>query len=191
MIDTQSLVGKFLIATPYMPDPLFARSVILICGEDNRGIVGFIINRPIETLSLKDFFSQLKISLKQSYPLSSRIYFGGPVDTTRGFVLHTSDYKNHGSLPVKVEDQEFYITNQLDILASIAQGKGPSQFLLMLGYVGWDRYHLMQELEDNFWLITEGRKEMVFQENPAFQWEKIYAMLGIDPKQLSLSPGHA
>lgn len=186
----ESLVGKFLLAMPSMDDPLFLKSVILICGQDEKGIVGFIINRPIDTLSVRDLFIQLKIP-SAAPQISAPIYFGGPVDTGRGFVLHSPDYKTPETIVVLVENQEVCLTNRLDILLAISKGRAPCEFLMALGYVGWDKNQLEQEIHENLWILTEGKKEFVFGPQNHFKWERLYEDLGVNPENLSLISGQA
>lgn len=184
------LIGKFLVAMPQITDSIFTKTIILICGQDEKGVVGFIINQPLGGLFLKDLFSQLKIS-SHSLEASNRIYFGGPVDTSRGFLLHTEDYQSADTLSIPVEGQTICLTNRLDILTHISERKGPQRFLVMLGYVGWDKNQLEEELHQNIWLLAEGNKDLIFDNNKACQWENLYKNLKINPDYLFSTPGHA
>ncbi len=191
VMDTNgSLVGKFLVSTPHMEDSLFFKTIILICGQDEHGVVGLILNRPLYTPSLRDLLIELKLSTISSQT-SSRINFGGPVDTSRGFVLHTPDYKGPDTLEMSVDGQEFCLTNRIDVLAHISEGRGPQKFLFLLGYTGWETSQLDQELRENIWLLTDGKKDFIFEKEASSQWDTLYRDLKINPDCLFRKSGQA
>lgn len=187
MILTDSLVGKFLVATPYMADSRFIKSVLLICGQDDKGTVGFMINRYVSALSTKDLFSQLNITTSSQIGYTP-LFFGGPVDMTRGFVLHSSDYQTPSTLNII---PEVCLTNTLDVLKAIAQNEGPQQYIITLGYTGWEKSQLEQEINENTWVIVDSDSVLIFDQDLDTKWERALNKLHIDPTCLSLSQGHA
>ncbi len=187
MILTDSLVGKFLISTPSMADSRFVKSVLLICGQDEKGTVGFIINRHVSALNTKDLFSQLDISTS-SHVGYAPLFFGGPVDMTRGFVLHSPDYQTPSTLTII---PEVCLTNTLDVLKAIAQNEGPHQYIIALGYTGWEKNQLEQEINENTWVITDSDASLIFDKDLDTKWERTLSKLHIDPTCLSISQGHA
>ena len=190
MIQTNPFGGQFLVAMPHMPDARFLKSVILLCGQDDRGVVGFIINRLIGTCSVKDLIDQLKIPsyTKEKIPY---ILFGGPVDMTRGFVLHTPDYKTAETLTIIPGDQGVCLTSTLDVLTAISVNEGPRKYMVALGYSGWDEGQLEEELTSNTWLLTKADPELVFDNDISTKWSRVFESLKIDPTHLSLTTGQA
>ncbi|MBS0185155.1 MAG: YqgE/AlgH family protein [Proteobacteria bacterium] len=186
----ESLVGKFLVSTPSMQESLFSKTIILICGQDEKGIVGLILNRPMSRPSLRNLLLELKLSSISSQA-TSPIYFGGPVDTSRGFVLHSPDYKGSDTMEILVENQEFCLTNRIDILSHISEGRGPQKFSFFLGYTGWETSQFLEELQENIWLLTDGRKDFIFGKEPSSQWKTLYRDLKINPDCLFTTSGRA
>lgn len=191
MIQTNSFAGQFLVAMPHMPDARFLKSVILLCGQDDRGVVGFIINRFVGTFSVKDLMDQLKIPSFYQPPQHPFIFFGGPVDMTRGFVLHTPDCKTAETLTIIPGDHGICLTSTLDVLIAISENRGPRKFMITLGYSGWDEGQLEQELTSNTWLLTKADPDLVFDENIHTKWSRVFESLKIDPTNLSLTTGKA
>lgn len=182
------LTGKLLIAMPGMGDPRFDHSVIYLCSHSDDGAMGLIVNKPAD-LRIKALLSQLNIACEIPVVGERLVRFGGPVETSRGFVLHSSDYEaNLHSMPVK---SGFSMTATLDILEDIAAGRGPAEAMLMLGYSGWGPGQLEDEISMNGWLTTDASPELVFQVADDEKWEAALATLGVDPLTLSASAGHA
>jgi putative transcriptional regulator len=181
------LTGQLLVAMPTMGDPRFATSVIYVCAHTADGAMGLVVNRPIVKPSFDDLLRQLEV---EPLPPARRIRLcsGGPVDNARGFVLHTADWTGEGSL--KVND-ELALTASLDVLKAIAEGGGPREGLLALGYAGWGPGQLDAELQQNAWLSVPADEPLVFGDDYDSKWRRALAKLNIDPLLLSGAAGHA
>lgn len=184
-----NLTGKLLIAMPGMGDVRFEHSVVYMCSHGEDGAMGLMVNKPAADLVLSDLLKQLDILTEVDDAGQMPIHFGGPVETSRGFVLHSTDYDaNLHSL--KVSDQ-FSMTATLDILEDIAAGRGPGQSLLMLGYAGWGPGQLESEIAANGWLTSDADAQLVFDFNDTRKWEQALQKLGVNPLALSASAGRA
>lgn len=186
--DSWDLSGKLLVAMPGMGDPRFAGTVIFLCAHSGDGAMGLIVNRPRPELNFGDLLAQLKIQIG-SNRRDIRVHFGGPVENGRGFVLHSADYQSNQST-LKV-DSRFGMTSTLDVLEQIAQGAGPAQSLLALGYSGWGPGQLEQEIGRNGWLTCDATPELVFSSSNEAKWGQALKSLGIDPLTLSAVAGRA
>ena len=181
------LTGQLLVAMPAMSDPRFERSVIYMCAHTEDGAMGLVINRELDTISFPDLLEQ--IGIEAAPPENAiRILFGGPVEQSRGFVLHSSDYKLDGTLEV---DGSIALTASVDILKAIAEGDGPAQRLLALGYAGWGPGQLEGEIQQNGWLHAPADLDLVFGLDLESRWEASLASIGINPSALSGEAGHA
>lgn len=181
------LEGQLLIAMPTMADPRFARSVIYLCTHNADGAMGLVINRQLDTLTFPQLLEQLEIAVNRP-ETQTKVHFGGPVETGRGFVLHSADYVHEGTLVVA---NDIALTATVDILRLIADGEGPRQNLLALGYAGWGPGQLETEIQDNAWLNVPADPSLIFDDNLDGKWNQALAKLGIDPTQLSGAHGHA
>lgn len=183
------LTGKLLIAMPEMGDPRFEHSVVFLCSYGSDGAMGLIVNKPAREVELADLLKQLEI--KPDRPERGRmpVYFGGPVETARGFVLHSADY-DANLHSMKIGDG-FSMTATMDILEDIATGQGPERALLMLGYAGWGPGQLESEIAMNGWLTTDADPDLVFGGPDDAKWEAALKTLGVDPLTLSASAGRA
>jgi len=181
------LQQQMLIAMPAMDDPNFSRSVTLLCQHNEEGAIGITINRR-STISLGELFSQLEISCENSEIKSLNVLEGGPVNPDRGFVLHTPIEGFDSS--IKISD-DIMVTTSRDVLAAIANGDGPKQFLVALGYAGWSDGQLESEMRQNAWLSVPADKAIVFESALKARWEKAVAILGIDINSLHGVGGHA
>jgi putative transcriptional regulator len=181
------LPGQLLIAMPQMSDPRFARSVVYLCAHNADGAMGLVVNRRLGALSFKDLLTQMGL---ESGEVNDRIrlHFGGPVESGRGFVLHTPDYQSEATMCV---DDGFAMTATLDVLREIADGKGPVKAMLALGYAGWAAGQLDSEIQNNGWLHVPADQDLVFGEDDASKWERAVAKVGIDLSLLSSESGHA
>ena len=181
------LPGQLLIAMPQMSDPRFARSVVYLCAHNADGAMGLVVNRRLGALSLSDLLTQmgLKTDLANDHV---QVHFGGPVESGRGFVLHTPDYQSEATMCV---DNGFAMTATVDVLREIADGKGPIKSLLALGYAGWAAGQLDSEIQNNGWLHVPADQDLVFGEDDASKWERAVAKVGIDLSLLSSHSGHA
>ncbi len=184
----KSLRNHFLIATPAMQDPLFKHAVTYLCEHDEEGAMGLIINQPI-SVTVGELLDKIDIdNNKLSDAATNTIFSGGPVSTDRGFVLHTP---KPGYASSQALSSEIMITTSKDVLAELTTDSAPEQFIITLGYAGWQSGQLEQELLDNSWLIIEADPHIIFNTPPHLRWEKAVSMLGIDVAQLTLDAGHA
>ena len=182
------LTGKLIVAMPAMGDPRFERSVILICVHSDDGAMGLIVNKPVLDFSFTELLSQLKIPTAPN-GRDIRVHFGGPVERGRGFVLHSDDYVSQGTTTQVAGG--FGMTATLDVLEAIAQGSGPKQALLALGYAGWGAGQLESEIARNDWLVSDPAEDLIFSAQDAAKWSGALRHMGIDPISLSSSAGRA
>ena len=185
--DTPYLAGQLLIAMPGMRDPRFEKAVIFMCAHNSDGAMGLVVNRALESLTFPDMLEQLGID-----PLDTsdriNVHFGGPVESGRGFVLHSRDYLQEATMVV---DDDVALTATVDILKVIAEGDGPRRSLLALGYSGWGPGQLDSEIMSNGWLHVAADSELVFGDNLEGKWEQAMGKIGVDPRMLSDDAGHA
>ena len=181
------LTGKCLVAMPGMSDARFSRAVIYLCAHTEEGAMGLVVNRAIPDFSFVDLLDQLNIP---PTPRCQRIQlqFGGPVESQRGFVLHSADYVHEGTLVV---DDAVALTATLEVLRDIATGTGPSRTLMALGYAGWSPGQLDDELRQNVWLTVDADPDLVFAADLEAKYVLALSRLGIDPALLSSEGGHA
>nr|WP_237154538.1 YqgE/AlgH family protein [Oryzibacter oryziterrae] len=189
------LDGKLLIAMPSLEEGNFSRSVVYVCAHSAEGAMGLIINKPLSHLSFTDLLMQLDI-IDTDQPIrlpttarGMRVHRGGPVDTGRGFVLHSSDYHlESATLPIS---EQLSLTATLEVLRAIAEGRGPERALLTLGYAGWAPGQLESEIQANGWLVTEADPRLIFETDDDSRYKKALATLGIDMASLSPVAGRA
>jgi putative transcriptional regulator len=181
------LEGKLLIAMPGMPDDRFAQTVIYICAHSSKGAMGIVINRPIPGLTFTQLASQLEIPTKPALA-DFPVLYGGPVETGRGFVLHSDDY--HGGDSTLPVSGDIALTATVDILRAMAEGRGPKQALFALGYAGWAAGQVENEFQGNGWLHCHADSGLVFGESDK-KWMSALGRLGIDPSGLVAGAGRA
>src|SRR6201991_3469101 len=187
------LDDQFLIAMPGMKDERFARSVIYMCAHSEEGAMGLIINQ-IQPLRFPDLLVQLGIMNEQEairLPAKTRDFVvrnGGPVDRSRGFVLHSDDYMVESSLPVS---DDICLTATIDILRAISSGRGPRKALMALGYSGWGAGQLESEIAETGWLTCPASTELLFDTDIDRKYDPILASIGVDLAHLSVAAGHA
>jgi putative transcriptional regulator len=181
------LTGQLLIAMPLMDTPHFTQAVIYLCAHTAEGAMGIVLNRPLSRPSFDDLLEQLEV-LPAPPVRRIELFRGGPVDSARGFVLHTSDWTGDGSLMV---DDQVALTASLDVLKAIADGGGPAHGFLALGYAGWGPGQLDQEMQDNAWLSAPASLDILFDRDHETKWRRAMATLKVDPVLLSGSAGHA
>ena len=181
------LTGQLLIAMPAMEDPRFAHSVIYLCAHTPEGAMGLVLNRPLQRPKFDELLRQLDVA---PVPPARRIRLcaGGPMDNARGFVLHTTDWTGEGSLRV---NDALALTASLDVLKAIAEGNGPREGLLALGYAGWGPGQLDAEIQQNAWLSVPADETIVFDADHDTKWRRALGKLNIDPLLLSGAAGHA
>ena len=189
------LDGRLLIAMPVMGDPRFERSVIYLCAHSAEGAMGIIVNHPAGSIDFPELLMQLGIIKKgEQIKLpenaeSMKVLRGGPVDTGRGFVLHSSDFFIENAT-LKIDDG-VCLTATVDILRAIANGSGPKHAILALGYAGWAPGQLEQELAQNAWLTVAAQSGVMFELPPEQRLSAAMDLLGIDFASLSENAGHA
>jgi putative transcriptional regulator len=185
--DETSLAGQVLIAMPGLPDPEFAHSVVYLCAHTGEGAMGIVVNRPLAAPSFNDLLVQLEVE-QTAKARAIHLCKGGPVDHSRGFVLHTADWTGDGSLKV---DGRVALTASLDILKAFARGGGPREGILALGYANWGPGQLDDEIRRNSWLNTQPDLELLFDTDHESKWSRALAKLRINPAQLSSVAGRA
>lgn len=181
------LTGHLLIAMPNMRDPRFEKSVIYMCVHNAEGAMGLIVNRQIDGISFPELLDQLNIDTEATAP-SLPVFFGGPVETGRGFVLHSADYEQSGTIKV---DPLIGLTATVDILKDIAEKCGPRHSILALGYAGWGPGQLDGEIQQNAWLHVPSDDTLLFEGELDTKWERAIGKIGFDPALLSGDAGHA
>ncbi|MDT6940313.1 YqgE/AlgH family protein [Brucella pseudogrignonensis] len=187
------LNGQFLLAMPGMSDERFARAVIYICAHSEDGAMGFIINQ-LQPVGFPDILRQIGIAddedliMLPKHAQSMLVRNGGPVDRTRGFVLHSDDYMVDSTMPVT---EDICLTATVDILRAIYGGSGPSRALLTLGYSGWAPGQLDMEFAENGWLACSAPIDMLFDSDITGKYDRLMAWMGIDMTRLVSEAGHA
>ncbi len=181
------LTGQLLIAMPNMRDSRFARALIYVCAHNADGAMGLVVNRLVGSVTFPDLLGQLGIEAG-SVSKEIRVHFGGPVESGRGFVLHSGEYRHDSTLQVA---EEMALTATVDILQDIANGQGPRLSLLALGYAGWGPGQLDSEIQANGWLHVSPDEGLVFDTDLDSKWERAIAKLGFDISLLSGEAGHA
>jgi putative transcriptional regulator len=189
------LDGQMLIAMPTMRDERFAHSVIYVCAHSTEGAMGIVVNQPASNINFPSLLVQLdvipadeKIQLPQRAE-TVKVLKGGPVETGRGFVLHTADFFIEDStLPI---DDGVCLTATLDILKAIAKGGGPQSAILALGYAAWSAGQLETEIQDNGWLHCAADADLIFGTDVEGKYTKALRKIGINPAMLSSEAGHA
>lgn len=173
--ETRYLNGKLLVATPLLNNTFFEHAVIYVCIHNELGAMGIQVNHPVNDVFCSDILAQSSnISIPKKKNLDV-VYVGGPVETNRGFILHTPDYQHENSHPVT---NQIYLTSTLDTLKDIVYGKGPHKSLVALGYAGWEAGQLEQEILESSWIIIPASDDIIFSKHMD-KWEKANSLLGI------------
>lgn len=185
------LTGKLLLAMPHMGDPRFNEAVIFMCANDEKGAMGLVLNHRMADLQFDKVLghlgitSDIQINLKASdIPVMS----GGPVESSRGFMLHSSDFSHDETISI---NEAFRVTGTVDALQAVASGDGPDKMLFILGYAGWGAGQLEQEIQANAWLVVDPDPDLVFSISADKKWKAAVQKLGFDPAMLSGDAGHA
>lgn len=187
MSDDQYLEGQLLLAMPGIGDPRFERAVILVCQHSAEGAMGLIINRPFQRLSVAELLQQLEVEAPAELE-QSPVYAGGPVEPSRGFVIHSADYQQPSTLQVT---ESIHLTATLDILRDMAVHRGPAKAIVALGYAGWAPGQLDKELTRHGWLSAPADSAIIFDEADDRKWSRAMGSIGIDVRMLSGEAGHA
>jgi len=191
--DAKHLANQFLIAMPGMVDDTFAGTVVYLCDHTDNGAMGLVVNRPTD-VALANVFDKIDLQL-EIQPLAKKpVYFGGPVQTDRGFVLHEQKTSTNYSSSLKVPGG-LAMTTSKDVLEAVAAGSGPERFLMTLGYAGWSAGQLEDEISRNGWLNiqapTSEMAQIIFETPNEDKYDKVLALLGVDASFLSSEAGHA
>lgn len=193
--DEGYLDGQLLVAMPGMSDSRFARSVVYVCAHSPDGAMGIVVNQRARKVSFSDLLVQLDvIGPEEAIRLPSRtgaiqVLKGGPVETGRGFVLHSADFFiDNSTLPI---NEGISLTATVDILRAIARGDGPDQAMLALGYAGWSPGQLEEEIQQNGWLTVPAEPSLLFDNDLEGKYSRALRTLGVDPAMLSGEAGHA
>lgn len=187
------LDGQLLIAMPGIADGNFARSVVYICAHSPAGAMGFIINRP-QPVTFADVLLHLGLIdttdaiMLPAHARDFPIQDGGPVETGRGFVLHSDDYTSDSSIPVS---DDISLTATLDIVRAISEGRSPRRATMLLGYAGWGPGQLEFELANNGWLNCGATEDLIFDRSLDNKYDRALALMGVSPAMLSMEAGHA
>lgn len=185
------MAGKLLLAMPAMGDQRFHKAVILMCAHDEKGAMGLVINHVLPGIELHDLFQQLNIDMNEETMKKASqhpVMGGGPVETARGFILHSNDFEQDDTIKI---DDTINVTGTIDALHAVATDNGPEKMLFILGYAGWSAGQLDQEIQQNAWLITEADPELIFDIPVNDKWDQAVQTLGFDPAMLSGDAGHA
>ena len=189
------LDGQMLIAMPAMSDERFSRTVIYICAHSNEGAMGIVVNQPASNVTFPELLVQLDVIpaadriILPSRAETVKVLKGGPVETGRGFVLHSADFfLENSTLPI---DEGVCLTATVEILKAIARGDGPASAVLALGYAGWAPGQLENEIQQNGWLHCTADKDLIFGTDITAKYIKALQKLGIDLAMLSSEAGHA
>jgi putative transcriptional regulator len=181
------LTNQFLIAMPAMDDPNFSQSVTLVCEHNDQGALGIVINKALP-MNLAEVFDQLGLDSEQSRVARQPVLRGGPVQTDRGFVLHTPQGHWESSLPFS---ERVHLTTSRDILDALARGEGPEHAVIALGYAGWGAGQLENEMAQNAWLTVPADERLLFDTPLDERWQAACRLLGVDLLHLSSDAGHA
>ncbi len=185
-----NLTNQFLIAMPGMADETFAGSVVYLCEHSERGALGLVINKPID-IKLKNLFEKVELPLERAELADQPVFFGGPVQTERGFVLHdtageSTTYSSTMHVPGGLD-----MTTSKDVLEAMSNGAGPTRVLVTLGCSGWSAGQLEDELGRNGWLTVDADPAVIFDTPVEQRYERALGLLGFDPRMLSQQAGHA
>lgn len=186
MTQATFLTGQFLLAMPGMPDPRFDRAVIAVCAHDEEGAMGVGIGAEIDGLGAHEILEQFGIDCDAAP--DAPVNFGGPVEPGRGFVLHSSDWGGQGTIDVA---GRWSLSGTIDVLRAIAEGRGPSRWVIALGYAGWGSGQLDGEMARHGWLSVTASPELIFDTPAADRWERAMSGAGVDTRFLASEGGHA
>jgi putative transcriptional regulator len=191
-----NLTNHFLIAMPGLQDEVFYRSVVFVCEHSERGALGLVINKPCE-IDMKQLFEKVELPLQRPDLAKAPVFFGGPVQTERGFVLHEATFSKADQPKDPVYASTMVIpgglemTTSKDVLEAISTGAGPRKVLVSLGYAAWGEGQLESELSENSWLTVAANMELIFEVPVAQRYDQALKLLGLEAWMLSPDAGHA
>lgn len=184
------LTNQFLIAMPGMADENFAGSVVYLCEHTDKGALGLVINKPVD-ITMKNLFEKVELPLERAELAEQPVFFGGPVQTERGFVLHDGGTGEAGYSSTLNIPGGLAMTTSKDVLEAMSSGAGPKRVLITLGCSGWSPGQLEDELGRNGWLSVDADPAVIFDTPVEQRYDRALGLLGIDPRMLSLDAGHA
>jgi putative transcriptional regulator len=187
MHSVTSLANQFLIAMPGTRDPLFRRCVAFVCQHGEDGAMGLLVNR-LSDYRLGDVLAQMNIKSELSHVSEAPVLIGGPVQPERGFVLHTPPGDWESSYKVS---ERICVTTSRDVLAAMAEGRGPAEALVALGYAGWSPGQMESEMKENAWLTCDANEAILFSEPLETRWEAAANLVGVNIANLTDYAGHA
>ncbi|SNB53418.1 putative transcriptional regulator [Arboricoccus pini] len=187
-LNPDELAGRLLLATPAIGDPRFSHSVIFLCAHSDQGAMGLVVNQLSEGVRFKSIMEQFDLPANREPEREVPVHVGGPVEGSRGFVLHTPDFVRESTLII---DDHYALTATVDILKAIALNEGPRRCVFALGYTGWAPGQLDAEIRDNGWLVAPADVELVYGGEHEQKWSRAMGRLGIDPGLFSSVAGHA
>jgi putative transcriptional regulator len=190
--DSINLTNQFLIAMPGMADDQFSRTVVYLCEHSKNGALGLVINRPTD-ITLKSLFEKVELTLDRDELAEQPVYFGGPVQTERGFVLHekTGTEQSPYTSTLAIAKGGLEMTTSKDVLEALANGAGPRRLMVTLGYSGWSAGQLEEEIGRNGWLTVDADPKVIFDTPVEERYQRALSLLGFDPMMLSQEAGHA
>lgn len=186
MEEASYLTGQILLALPGIGDPRFERAVIAMCAHDDQGALGVGIGHEIDGMSLHDLLGQLEID--PGVAPNAPVHYGGPVEPRRGFVLHSTDWGGQDTIDVA---GRWALSGTIDVLRAIAEGNGPSRWIVALGYAGWAEGQLDAEMTRHGWFNLPGDAALLYDSDADRRWERSFARAGIDPRLLANDAGTA
>ena len=187
-----NLTNQFLIAMPGMVDQTFAGAVVYLCEHTDKGALGLVINKPID-INLRNLFEKVELTLDRDDLADVPVFFGGPVQTERGFVLHErlADDSGHYNSSLAIAGGGLEMTTSKDVLEALSHGAGPKKVLVTLGYSGWRAGQLEEEISRNGWITVDAQADIIFDTPVEQRYSKALSLLGIDPGNLMQGAGHA
>ena len=190
--DSINLTNQFLIAMPGMADDNFSRTVVYLCEHSKNGALGLVINRPTD-ITLKSLFEKVELSLDRDELAQQPVFFGGPVQTERGFVLHEKSGMEQSpyTSTLAIAGGDLEMTTSKDVLEALSNGAGPRRLMVTLGYSGWSAGQLEEEIGRNGWLTVNADPQVIFDTPVEERYQRALSLLGFDPLMLSQEAGHA
>ena len=190
--DAINLTNQFLIAMPGMADDNFSRTVVYLCEHSKNGALGLVINRPTD-ITLKSLFEKVELSLDRDELAQQPVFFGGPVQTERGFVLHEKSGMEQSpyTSTLAIAGGDLEMTTGKDVLEALSNGAGPRRLMVTLGYSGWSAGQLEEEIGRNGWLTVNADPQVIFDTPVEERYQRALSLLGFDPLMLSQEAGHA
>ncbi|MCS5596697.1 MAG: YqgE/AlgH family protein [Alphaproteobacteria bacterium] len=182
------LAGKLLVAMPSMDDDNFKQATIFLCAHDEKGAMGLIVNDKMPNIDFEQLLIKLKIERGDGRSVRMPVLRGGPLDSSRGFVLHSKDFNRKDTIDV---NDRFSVTGTMDALKAIADGTGPNDAIFMLGYSSWGAGQLETELKENSWIIVDADSDIIFNTTPDKVWRKALSKIGVNPDMISNVTGNA